>query len=165
MGKQLVNKINELNDSQAVKLFMFFGEQLLRGLEEEDLAIKIDPELKEDKYLNQIIKLDPDLEMKNLSPTESSVVARNYLLFVANDASLSPLLEKTIEEYQEEHVLIVETILAVGFVASMLMFASSTEIKGKIGNVSFHKKTVSPSLAKALMEPFAKIVERLFVPK
>jgi hypothetical protein len=57
---------------------------LLRGLEEEDLANKIDPELKEDKYLNQIITLDPDLEMKNLSPTESSVVARNYLLMRIN---------------------------------------------------------------------------------
>jgi hypothetical protein len=161
MGKELINKINELNDSQAVQLFMFFGEKLLGGLEEEDLTKKIDPGLKTDNNLNQIIELDPDLALKNLSPAESSAVARKYLLYIANDENLSPLLVKAMNEFKEKPVLIVETILAIGFVASMLIFASSTEIKGKVGKTSFKKGKASPALIKALLEPFVKIIDKL----
>lgn len=161
METKLINKINDFDDSKVVGLFMIFGEQLLSGLEEEDLTKNISSELKSDKHLEQIISLDPDIMLKNLSPAESAVFARNYLLYVAKDKNLSPLLEKAIDEYKEKPVLIVETILAIGFVASMLIFASSTELEGTFKNIKFKKNSASADLVKAIMEPFVKIIDKL----
>jgi hypothetical protein len=161
MGKELRNKINELNDSHAVKLFNFFGEQLLSSLKENDLTVKIAPELKTDKNLNQIISIDPDVMLKNLSPAQSAEVARKFLLYVADDASLSPLLQKALDEFKAKDDLIVGAILAVGFAASMLIFACTTGLEAKFGNATVTKKPASPAIIKAIMEPFTKIVERL----
>jgi hypothetical protein len=161
MGKELRNKINELDDSHAVKLFNFFGEQLLSGLKENDLTVKIDPELKTDKNLNKIITLDSDVMLKNLSPAESALVARNFLLYVVDDATLSPLLQKALDEFKEKHDLIVGAILAVGFAASMLIFACTTGLEAKFGNATVIKRPASPAIIKAIMEPFTKILDKI----
>lgn len=161
MSQELVNLINNLDDSKSVNFFNFIGENILKGIQEDDISGKIADTYKADKSLLSIKLLDEEVMMHKISPKDSSEIARNYLLYMAKDKNLSLILKKALEEYQEKEVLIVETVLAVGFAASMIIFASTTEIKGKAFGMEFHKNEATPELVKAIMEPFAKLLEKI----
>ena len=162
MNQELINKINRLDNSQVVKLFNFVGEKLLEGLEEENFSNKIDPELKADKDLSRLMKLDEDVIMQNISSKQSTELSRKYLQYMAKDDYLSPILVKALEVYEEKQVLMsVDPALAVGFAASMVIFASTIEIKGKAFGIKFYKKAASPNLIKAIMEPFTKLLDKI----
>jgi len=161
MAQELITTIKEMDKSQLIELTNFLGANLLAGLDDEDLSGKISPELQGHKKLKEIMNLEEDVMLENIAPSESADIAREFLLFMAHDDQLAPVVEKALSEFKEEEVLIVETILSIGIAASLLIFMSTTEVEGKIFGLRIKKKAATAEQIKAILEPFSKIIPNL----
>jgi hypothetical protein len=152
-------RLNALDDFQVVRFFEHFGEQLFDSMEVPLDRVKAGiPEIMRDiPGFAQIENLPPDQAERLIAPAEAATLARNTLLLLGDDATLAPLIERSLDSYRDD-AMVADVILAVGFVASMILIAATTEVEGTIMGVKFKKAQASAALVKAVVEPFAKVV-------
>jgi hypothetical protein len=146
-------KINELDDFQVVRFFEHFGQQLFAGMDVSVEQIKdgIPESIRAIPGFSQIENLSQDQAERLINPAESSALARKTLLKLADDETLGPLVETTLENYSDNE-MVVDVILAAGFVASVLLIAATTEFEGKIFGVKFKKGKADADLVRAITE-------------
>jgi len=161
MNEQLLKQIDAFSDVRCIKFFNFFAEELMNGIEEENLQTKIQGDLKQSSEIKKISDMNPKLMSQDLSYTDSAFMARKLLIYFAKDDLLSKVLGKAFDEYKEEEDLFAGAVLAIGLAASMVIFSATTEIKGKILGMDFNKTKADPELVKAILEPFANIVKKI----
>ena len=78
------------------------------------------------------------------------------------DDSIAPALVSAWQNYKSESdELFVETVLAAGFVAAVLMFMATTEVEGQVKGVKFRKIAATPELVQAIIKPFLDILAKL----
>jgi hypothetical protein len=156
----LKGKINELDDVQIVRFFENFGQQLFAGMDVSLEQIKegIPASIRAIPGFSQIENLSPDEAERLISPSESAALARNTLLILADDETLAPLVETALENYSDNE-MVVDVILAAGFVASVLLVAATTEFEGEIFGVKFKKGKADADLVRAITDSFANVLK------
>jgi hypothetical protein len=155
----LQTRINALDDFQVVRFFEHFGEQLFDGMEVPLERVKegIPEAVRDIPGFAQIENLPPDQAERLIAPAVAAALARNTLLLLEDDATLAPLIERSLDSYRDD-AMVADIILAVGFVASMILIAATTEVEGTIMGMKFKKGRASAALVKAIVEPFVKVV-------
>ncbi|HSF30836.1 MAG TPA: hypothetical protein VLK82_10250 [Candidatus Tectomicrobia bacterium] len=155
-----------LDDFQVVRFFEHFGEQLFDGIEVPLDRVKagIPEAVRSIVTFAQIESLPPDQAERLIAPAEAAALARNTLFYLAEDETLAALIEKSLDSHRDDE-MVADVILAVGFVASMILIAATTEVEGTILGVKFKKSEASPTLVKAIVEPFAKVLSGSPKPK
>jgi hypothetical protein len=161
----LKGKINELDDVQVVRFFEHFGQQLFAGMDVSVEQIKdgIPDSIRAIPGFSDIENLSPDQAERLISPSESAALARNTLLILADDETLAPLVETALESYSDNE-MVVDVILAVGFVASMLMITATTQVEGQMFGIKFKKSKADAKLVRAITEPFANALSTFSKP-
>jgi hypothetical protein len=107
--------------------------------------------------------LSPDAAEHPLEPSVSVATARHMVMHLADDDAFGPLLEKTLDTYQDDK-LVADIILAVGLVAAVLLIAATTEFEGEVAGIKFKKGKTDATMVKAITEPFAKVLSTIVKP-
>lgn len=153
MTQDALEIVRHMKDTEAVRFLNHFGSTLFRETSRDIILKGIDPRLEGLAEVRRLQSLSPETRQMKLGPEQSAVIARKMLLEMARDDNLSRALVKAWETYRPDE-LFVETILATGFIAAMLMFMSTTEIEFQVKGFKFRKKAATPELVRAVTEPF-----------
>lgn len=162
MSPTTSERLAAMDDYEVVRFLRQFGEQVFQSsYAAYDHMLEGVP--KEVRGLQEFAKLgELSLEQTRVSlpPGESSGVARALLDLFAQDPQLEPVLQRALDEYQDEE-LFLEIALAVGFAASMYLIAATIEFEGELFGIKFKKKAASPEQMKAALDPFVKLIPNL----
>jgi hypothetical protein len=150
MSKNALEIISDLNDLDAVRFVQFLGREIFEGVSGKEVVANIPASYRSIPELEKLEKLESDQRKMDLPPTNSIQIARDLLSYFAQDATFGPILETSWEKYEKEDQLFIGAALACGFVASMVLFTATTEIEGKIGNITFKKKVASREIVEAI---------------
>ena len=149
--------VDGLTDVEAVRFFQHFGNQVFAGTPRDVILSNVSATATGVAGVEEVITLDPARRQERLSPDDSVTIARTFLRAIADDDGLAPALVQSWQSYEEDRQF-VDIILAAGFVAAMLMFMSTTEVEGKVGNWKFRKRPATPELVRTILQPIAKAV-------
>ena len=157
MSTSLQERIEQLDDYKAVQLLGEYSNRLFEGLETEleEMLDGVPPELKDTELFQQAQSLSQEERDRPLSESRSAELARDLLRYFAQDPSLAPSLETTMNEYKDDR-LIVGAILATGVAISMIIVAATTQAKGEIGGVKFKKTIANADLVGTIIKHFPK---------
>ena len=108
--------------------------------------------------------LEPDTLRQDLGEEESAQFGRVILEHLARNPALSPLVDEAISEVRDSDLLVVETLLAVGFVVNLTLLVATTEIEIETGSDGktrwkFRKGVASTDLVKSLVDPLTKFLK------
>jgi hypothetical protein len=158
MSEGLIKRIDELDDRKAIRILEFYSKRLLEGIETapEEMLAGIPEEFKDRAPFESILKMSGKERAKRLPEAESVLLARELLRGFARDPVFAPSLSKTLDEYQDD-TLIVGELLAIGLAVSMIIVASTTTFKGRIGNFEITKGIADASFIEALLKHFPKL--------
>jgi hypothetical protein len=160
MSKKAMEIVNNMSDVEVVRFLEYFGKQLFEGTTPEVVINSVTPELKDIAELKAIDTLDGETRKRGLGPEDSARIARVTLEQIAQDSGLSHALVKSWEEYNPQE-LFIETILAVGLVASMILLISTTEIELEFKGVKIKKGKATAEQIKAIAEPLFSAVGKI----
>jgi hypothetical protein len=132
MSSNLVERVNNLSDSDAVSFLQYFNQSLLDGVTEEDfetLMKGIPEEIKSTPEFSEIDRLSLD-EKASIEGEEAVALARDILVLLANNPRFSPLLEMAMDAYANiEHLELratKEEILSGALIAAMIILAATS---------------------------------------
>lgn len=160
MSEKAIEIVNSMSDVEAVHFLEHFGKQLFEGTTPDAVMNGVSPELKDLAELSELDNLDEETRGKRLEPEDSIGIARITLQQMAQDGGLSDALVRSWEEYDPQE-LFVETILAVGLVASMMLLISTTEIELEFKGVKIKKGKATAEQIKAIAEPLFSAVGKI----
>lgn len=160
MSEKAIKIVSNMSDVQAVHFLEHFGKQLFEGTTPEAVKNGVTPGLKDLAELRQLDTLDGETRQRRLEPKDSALIARVTLQQMAQDDGLSDALVKSWEEYDPQE-LFVETILAVGLVASMMLLVSCTEVEFEFKGIKIKKGQATAEQIKAIAEPLFRAVGRI----
>jgi hypothetical protein len=135
MENELKAKINSMSDTQVVRFFEHFSNQVFAGstTDFQEMKDNIPDELKDlDVIAAAESASEEKLEMA-LSPAESVVFARSILNMWADDSKLSLILKEALSTYRDNE-MVVGTILAAGIALSMVIFTSTHKANIGVGS-------------------------------
>lgn len=154
-------RIGAMNDPQVVRYFTAFSQHLFKGMTTsfDDVASGVPHQTRALENWHLVDDMTPEQAELSLPAAEASAVARDLLLKMAANDQLGPVLEDHLAGYRDDQ-LVVETILAVGLVATVLLVVSSTKFEYKDGKVSFGFEA-DPTNVKTILAPLNVIAKRL----
>ncbi len=151
MSKNALKIINDLSDLDAVRFFQFLGREIFEDISGKEVIANIPESFRSITELEKLENLKPDQRKMDLPAEKSIKIARDLLIYFAQDEALGPIIETVWDKYNNESdELIIGTVLGIGFVASMILFTATTEVEGKIGNIKFKKNVASPEIVEAI---------------
>jgi hypothetical protein len=158
MSEELIKRIDELDDRKAIRVLEFYSKRLFEGIETspEEMLAGIPKEFKDRVPFESILKMSGKERAKRLPEAESVLLARELLRGFARDPVFASSLLKTLDEYQDD-TLIVGELLAIGLAISMIIVASTTTFKGRIGNFEIMKGPADANFIEALLKHFPKL--------
>jgi hypothetical protein len=112
-------------------------------------------EFREQAPFDSVLEMSSKEQSRPLAEAESAALSRELLLGFARDPIFAPSLEEALDEYQDEELL-VGVILATGVAVSMIIVASTTKFKGKVGNFKVEKEVADANFIEALLKYFPK---------
>ncbi len=159
MESHVINQIRELDDANTIKFFDYFNQKMLNGVDDLDrLVEEIPSTIRSMPEFSQIDRLSMEEEEVELDTTESVAIARNVLETLAQEPSLSPILEKTLDLYKQEMEQGQSNpIISASLAASMILVIATTEISIKIGDVKFVKYAATPELIRETLKPLVNL--------
>jgi hypothetical protein len=163
MSVLLAERIEGLSDYQAVRLLEQCSERVFDGLVTpgDELVLGVADQLRESPELGAALGLTPAQRDAPLSEAVSAEVARALLRRLAEDPDLAPLVEKSLDEYRDDE-LMVGAILATGVAASMVIVAATTQLEAKLGDDVVIKKKAAPLKdATALVKEFTTLLSKV----
>ncbi|MBD2521723.1 hypothetical protein [Nostoc sp. FACHB-133] len=148
MTSDVINQIRALDDVDVVEFFDYFSQKMLNGVDDLDqLVEEIPPAIRSMPEFSEIDRLSMEEEEVKLDTRESVAIARNLLETLAQEPSLSAIVQKTLEMYKAEmEAGDRNPILSVTLAASMILVVATTKISIKIGGVTFEKNEATPAL-------------------
>lgn len=155
MGAPIQEILEKMSDTEAVRFLKHFGTMLFRETDREIILGGVSPETWSLRELKRLQSLDAATRQRNLGPEDSARVARCILQEMAKDEEIAKAIAGAWKTYRSDE-LFVESILAAGFVAGLLLFVATTEIEFEIGGVKFKKQPASADVVRAVAEPFFK---------
>jgi predicted Zn-dependent protease with MMP-like domain len=155
MTSNLVERVNALSDSRAVKFLQYFNQGLLDAVfnDFEQLMQEIPKSVRSMPEFSIIDHLSLDNEAQ-IEGEEAVAIARSILTTLANNPRFSTLLEKALDKYRDMDQGGKE-ILAAGLAASMVILAATAtefQYKGDWGVVRIAKETATPELVQAVLK-------------
>lgn len=158
MSEDLLKRIDELDDRKAIRVVEFYSTRIFEGMETtpEEMLAGIPEEFKDCAPFESVLEMSGKERAKPLPETESVLLARELLRGFARDPAFAPSLLKALDEYQDD-TLLAGAILAIGIAVSMIIVASTTEFKGRIGNFEITKETADANFIEALLKHFPKL--------
>ena len=159
---ELTKRIDDLKDGQPVAVLNFFCNRLFSGVtvEEEQIREGVPIEISElDSFHRLMDHFDRERSVE-LPPTDSSSVAKETLKACAKSESLSPVLEKALEEYSD-HLFGAEAILSIGAAVMLILAVSSTEIEGTLWGMKISKSQTSAEQIRAVVEPVCEMISNI----
>lgn len=161
MSQSAVELVENMSDEDAIRFLQFFGNSIFESTPRERILEGVPVDLVNSPEMVKLRELSPEQREAKLSREDSAKLARALLTAMAQDESLGPAMGKAWEKF-EPRELFVETILAAGFVAGMLLFVSTTEIEGEVLGLKIKKGAAPPVEAlKAVAESFFTAVGKL----
>jgi hypothetical protein len=162
---QIEDRIEQMNDFEVVRFFTYFSAQILGGatVSVEQVRAGVPADVRAAPGYAQIEELTAEQAEITLSPEIAAETARNVLLNIARDESLRPVLAQGLENYSDDE-MVAETALAIGFVATMILVAATTEFEGEVAGIKFTKGKADADLVKAITEPFANALAMVLKP-
>lgn len=157
MSENLVERIEDLNDRKAVRMLEFYSARVFEGMETspKDMIAGIPTEFREQAPFDSVLEMSSEEQSRPLTETESAALSRELLLGFARDPIFAPSLEEALDEYQDEE-LFAGAILATGVAVSMIIVASTTKFKGKVGDFKVEKEAADANFIEALLKYFPK---------
>ncbi len=154
-------RIAAMNDRQLVRYFEAFSQHLLAGMTTsfDEVRSGITSETRALPGWDQIDNLTAEQASETLSVGQAAESARSILLQMATNESFGPVLESHLAGYRDDE-LVVETILAVGLVATVLLIVSSTRFEYRDGKGSFIFNP-NPKNVETILAPFSEALKRL----
>ncbi len=158
MSDELIKRIDELDDQKAIRVLEFYSKRLFEHIETspEEMLAGIPEEFKDRAPFESILQMSRKERAKRLPEAESVLLARELLRGFARDPAFAPSLLKALDEYQDD-TLIVGELLAIGVAVSMIIVASTTTFKGRIGNFEIRKRLADAKFIEALLKNFPKL--------
>ncbi len=153
MSAKLQQQIEQLGDYKAVRLLERFSKLLLEGLETpvSEMMSAVIPEVRDSNFFQKIQALSPEERSRPLTESQSIAIARGLLRYCAQEPALAPSLESVLNNYTENDRLLAGPILATGVAISMVIVASTTRFKARIGdNIVIEKTTANAELVGAI---------------
>jgi hypothetical protein len=158
MSEDLLKRIDELDDRKAIRVLEFYSTRIFEGMDTtpEEMLAGIPEEFKNCAPFERVLEMSGKERAKPLPETESVLLARELLRGFARDPAFAPSLLKALDEYQDD-TLLAGAILAIGVAVSMIVVASTTAFKGRIGNFEITKETADANFIEALLKHFPKL--------
>jgi hypothetical protein len=148
----LVDRIQAMDDFEVVRFMNHFGNALLNNTElsyEEALA-NVPEETRSLPAFAQIENITPEKEESYLSTDDSAKLSRHLLLAMSQDPSMAPMLESELNTFRDDK-LMVEVILAVGFVINLTLIVATTEVTVSNGKVTVKKRGAPVEMLKEVV--------------
>jgi len=154
----LLNRIDELSDRKAIRFLEFYAERIFTGTETspEEMINNIPEKFKKHHVFDFALNMSRSDSNKILHEDESIKISKVLLRGFAQDKSFAPSLEQSLNEYQDDK-LMAGSILAMGVAISMIIVASTTTVKGKIGDFEIVKEKPNEKFIEALLKHFPKL--------
>ena len=145
MSEKLIEQIKHMSDSEAVRFFRYFSDQLMDGAPDEldDIVKGIPPDIRHSEPVSILLSMPPEKEEALLGPDKSAAVAKMVLTELAKDKSIAGAMQESMAGYSDDELVAV-TILALGVAISMMIIAATTRFQAKIGNVEIVKEAATP---------------------
>jgi len=158
MTEHLLERIDELDDRKAIRVLEFYSTRVFQGMKTslEEMLDGIPKELKNRAPFDHVREMSGKERAHPLPEADSAVLARELLYVFARDPAFAPSLAEALDEYQDDKLL-VGAILAIGIAVSMIIVASTTTCKGRVGSFEVTKKTADANLIEALLKHFPKL--------
>jgi hypothetical protein len=158
MTENLLQRIEELNDRKAIRVLEFFSARVFEGMQStpEELLEGIPEEFKGRAPFERVLKMSSKERARPLPEAESAALTRELMYVFARDPVFAPSLAEALDEYRDEKLLAGE-ILAIGIAVSMIIVASTTTFRGKIGSFVVNKKEADAGFIEALLKHFPKL--------
>ena len=158
MSEDLLKRIDEFDDRRAIRVLEFYSARVFEGAETfpEKMLEGIPGEFQGRAPFERVLKMSSKERAHPLPEAESAVLARELLCGFARDPAFAPSLVEALDEYQDDKLL-VGTILATGVAVSLIIVASTTAFKGRVGNFEITKETADASFIEALLKHFPKL--------
>jgi len=162
MESNLVKRINALDNYQVLRFFNAFGQQLFDGLDTttDQLKSGIPVSIKSTPVFKQVESLPDDVLQTEMNSWNAVLFARTTLIYWAQDEALAGLVEKFLDNYKDDELGALEN-LSKGFALAMILFAATSEIKIKIGNMEIVKKSANPETVEASAAAFLKEEQKM----
>lgn len=162
MNSNLLTRIQQLDDYQAVRFLQSFGDELFHGLQVtgEQLQASVPDTVRALPAYRAITELTPEAKEAALDPEDAGQVAQAILEVMAQDEALVPALEAAMDEYRDD-ALVADVILAAGFAASMIIMAATTSFTATFKNVKIGKETASAELVGKVAELVGRVSEAI----
>ncbi len=157
MSEDLLKRIDELDDRKAIRVLEFYSARVFEGVETspEEMLDSIPEEFQGRAPFERVLEMSGKERAHPLPEAESAALARELLCGFARDPAFAPSLVEALDEYQDDKLL-AGAILATGIAVSMIIVASTTTFKGKVGNFEVRKETADASFIEALLRHFPK---------
>ena len=158
MSEDLLKIIDRLDDRKTIRVLEFYSARVFEGMETspKEMLNNIPEEFQGRVPFERVLEMSSKEQAHPLQEAESALLARELLCGFARDPAFAPSLAETLDEYQDDKLL-VGAILATGIALSMIIVASTTTFKGKIGNFEVRKKAADANFIEALLKYFPKI--------
>lgn len=158
MTENLLKRIDELDNRKAIRALEFYSARVFEGMKSspEETLDGVPKEFKNRAPFERVLEMSSKERARPLSEAESAALTRELLYVFARDPIFAPSLAEALDEYQDDKLLVGE-ILAIGVAVSMIVVASTTTFKGKIGSFEVSKEVADASLIESLLKHFPKL--------
>ena len=151
--------VNSLSDSQVVALTKELFKTVYTHLPYKE--VKQNWESVPD--VAQLAELNSNDLRRELSPEDSAQLSRLLLEQFAKDPEFSPVVLQSWEAVRGSDHLILETIIALGFIVNLTLLVATTKLdmrKNADGSFewSVSKTDAKKELVKAILDPFARFI-------
>jgi len=151
--------VNSLSDSQVVELTKELFKTVYTHLPYKE--VKQNWESVPD--VAHLAELNSDDLRRELSPDDSAQLSRLLLEQFAKDPEFSPVVLQSWETVRHSDHLILETIIALGFIVNLTLLVATTKLdmrKNADGSFewSVSKTDAKKELVKAILDPFSRFI-------
>lgn len=145
--------VADLADADALELVKRLSLALAADVSRQQLLDAAVPEAR------SVATVDAKTAARQAGSAESMRVVRALLGALAADPATAPALVATWREIEEDDSLVVvETIIAVGLLANLTLLVATTGVKAKIKGVQIEKKAADADMVRAVLEPLKALL-------
>jgi hypothetical protein len=158
MREHLLKRIDELDARQAIRVLEFYAARVFEGMKTspQEMLDGIPAEFKDRAPFERVLEMSGKERARPLPEADSAVLARELLYVFAGDPTFAPSLAEALDEYQDDKLL-AGAILAIGVAISMIVVASTTAFRGRVGNFEVTKERADATFIEALLKHFPKL--------
>jgi hypothetical protein len=138
--------------------FNYFSSDVLAGISSslEEIQSGVSDSTKNRDSFMKLENMLYSSTSENLNPEDSAFLARKLLLAMAQDKTLSPVLETALDEHRDDE-LPAGDIIAVGVAISMILVSATASLEGTAFGIEFRKETADAELVESVLSPAAEI--------